>query len=92
LIIIAIETFKLDSWLEHLRQHERVTLADREQQELVHRFQLEGKPKVSHFIAACQLKRRPRPNLRSLRTPAVKLMALMPVAAGRVLDRDLATI
>jgi hypothetical protein len=32
-----LETFKLDSWLEHLRQHERVTHADREQQELVHR-------------------------------------------------------
>jgi MFS family permease len=47
-----IETFKLDSWLEHLRQHERVTHADREQQESVHRFQVEGKPKVSHLIAA----------------------------------------
>jgi hypothetical protein len=47
-----LETFKLDSWLEHLRQHERVTHADREQQELVHRFQLEGKPMVSHLIAA----------------------------------------
>jgi len=45
-----LETFKLDSWLEHLRQHERVT--HREQQELVHRFQLEGKPMVSHLIAA----------------------------------------
>jgi MFS family permease len=47
-----LETFKLDSWLEHLRQHERVTHADREQQELVHRFQLDGKPKVSHLIGA----------------------------------------
>jgi len=25
-----IETFMLDSWIEHLRQHERVTYADRE--------------------------------------------------------------
>jgi hypothetical protein len=28
-----IETFKLDSWMEHLRQQQRVTHADREQQE-----------------------------------------------------------
>jgi MFS family permease len=47
-----LETFKLDSWVEHLRQHERVTHADREQQELVHRFQSAGEPNVTHFIAA----------------------------------------
>jgi quinol monooxygenase YgiN len=47
-----LETFKLDSWVEHMRQHERVTHADREQQELVHQFQLAGKPKVTHLIAA----------------------------------------
>ncbi len=47
-----LETFKLDSWVEHLRQHERVTHADREQQELVHQFQLAGVPKVTHLIAA----------------------------------------
>jgi predicted MFS family arabinose efflux permease len=47
-----METFKLDSWVEHLRQHERVTHADREQQELVHRFQSAGEPNVTHFIAA----------------------------------------
>jgi MFS family permease len=47
-----IETFKLDSWIEHLRQHERVTHADREQQELVHQFQVTGNPKVTHLIAA----------------------------------------
>jgi len=49
-----IETFKLDSWGEHLRQHERVTHADREQQALVHQFQREGAPKVTHLIAAFQ--------------------------------------
>ena len=47
-----LETFKLDSWLEHLRQHVRVTHADRKQQERVHRFQREDKPKVTHLIAA----------------------------------------
>ena len=47
-----LETFLVDSWLEHLRQHERVTNADRLIQEAVGRFQLAGEPKVTHFIAA----------------------------------------
>jgi hypothetical protein len=47
-----IETFMLDSWLEHLRKHERVTDADRNMQELVNRFQIDGAPKVTHYIAA----------------------------------------
>ena len=40
------------SWIEHLRQHERVTNADRLQEEVVLRFHLAGEPKVTHFIAA----------------------------------------
>ncbi len=47
-----LETFLVESWLEHLRQHERVTHADRLLQNAVHRFHLEGIPKVTHFIAA----------------------------------------
>ena len=47
-----VETFLIESWLEHLRQHERVTNADRLMQEAVHRFQMAGEPKVTHFIAA----------------------------------------
>ena len=47
-----IETFLVESWLEHLRQHERVTVADRLVQEAVERFHLSGEPKVTHFIAA----------------------------------------
>ncbi len=47
-----IETFLLDSWLEHLRQHRRVTKADRAVQEVVDRFDTRGAPKVTHFIAA----------------------------------------
>jgi MFS family permease len=47
-----VETFLLESWMEHLRQHERVTEADRLVQEAVHRFQISGAPKVTHFIAA----------------------------------------
>jgi hypothetical protein len=47
-----VETFLVESWLEHLRQHERVTNADRVLQETVHRFQVEGAPKITHLIAA----------------------------------------
>jgi MFS family permease len=47
-----VETFMVESWMEHLRQHERVTNADRLVQEAVLRFQLSGEPKVTHFIAA----------------------------------------
>jgi MFS family permease len=47
-----IETFLVESWLEHLRQHERVTNADRVLQETVQRFQIEGVPKITHLIAA----------------------------------------
>jgi len=46
-----LETFLVESWMEHLRQHERVTNADRVVQEAVHRFHLHGTPKVTHFIA-----------------------------------------
>ena len=47
-----VETFKVDSWTEHLRQHERVTHADRELQESVNRFQIDGAPVVTHLIAS----------------------------------------
>jgi MFS family permease len=47
-----VETFYVDSWLEHLRQHQRVTNADRILQDAVHRFQAEGDPAVRHLIAA----------------------------------------
>lgn len=47
-----LEIFRVDSWLEHLRQHGRVTNADRLLQDAVRRFQIEGEPRVTHFIAA----------------------------------------
>jgi MFS family permease len=46
-----VETFIVESWAEHLRQHERLTRGDRELEENVGRF--ESKPiKVRHFIYA----------------------------------------
>lgn len=48
----VVESFVLESWLEHLRQHERVTHADREDQEAVRAFHLGPEPPiVSHLIA-----------------------------------------
>jgi quinol monooxygenase YgiN len=47
-----VETFLVESWKEHLRQHERVTHADRLVEEAAQRFNLSGPPKVTHFIAA----------------------------------------
>jgi MFS family permease len=46
-----IETFMTDSWLEHLRSHERVTKADRIQEQIVWRFQVDGQvPKTTHLL------------------------------------------
>ena len=47
-----VETFLVESWLEHLRQHERVTNADRLLQQAIARFHIGGAPKVTHLIAA----------------------------------------
>jgi predicted MFS family arabinose efflux permease len=47
-----VETFFLESWLEHLRQRERVTNADRVLQDAVTNFHVAGAPTVSHLIAA----------------------------------------
>jgi quinol monooxygenase YgiN len=46
-----VETFLVESWLEHLRQHERVTNADRVLQDKIGRFVI-GEPKTTHLIAA----------------------------------------
>jgi MFS family permease len=47
-----VETFHVESWVEHLRQHERATQTDRLLQRVVKGFQLHGKPRVRHLIAA----------------------------------------
>jgi MFS family permease len=47
-----LETFVVASWAEHLRQHERVTMADRAIEEQAQSRLIPGtEPVVSHFIA-----------------------------------------
>jgi MFS family permease len=47
-----LETFLVKSWLEHLRQHERMTFADLEAEESVRALHLgDGRPVVHHFLA-----------------------------------------
>jgi len=48
-----IETFVVESWEEHLRQHERVTVSDRELEVTSFAFHLGAEPpRVTHWIAA----------------------------------------
>jgi hypothetical protein len=48
-----VECFMAESWVEHLRQHERVTHADREAQRAVEEFLVDGvRPRATHLIAA----------------------------------------
>jgi MFS family permease len=44
-----VETFLVESWLEHLRQHERVTKADRAREERVHGLLTSG-PRTTHLV------------------------------------------
>jgi len=47
-----VESFVFESWAEHLRQHERVTVEDREVEERAQSFHLGPQPPiVTHFIA-----------------------------------------
>jgi MFS family permease len=48
-----VEIFLVESWVEHLRQHERVTVADRQVQERAAAFHAGDEPPVvTHFLAA----------------------------------------
>lgn len=48
-----VECFLVDSWLEHLRQHERVTFSDQEIQDRIRGFLVsDALPTVRHFIAS----------------------------------------
>ena len=48
-----VETFLLESWVEHMRQHERVTKSDRMAEKLARAFHIgAGTPKIVHLIHA----------------------------------------
>jgi len=47
-----VETFMDESWMEHLRQHERASVADREIQRRAKQYLVEGETtKSSHWLA-----------------------------------------
>jgi MFS family permease len=46
-----LETFMVASWLEHLRQHQRVTNADKVVQDAIIQFGAATEPKVTHLLA-----------------------------------------
>ena len=48
-----IETFIVSSWGEHLRQHERMTQADRELEESIQKY-IRGSPTVRHLVSAAK--------------------------------------
>lgn len=48
----CLETFVVGSWVEHLRQHERMTVADRAAEERARSFHIgPNPPQISHYIA-----------------------------------------
>lgn len=50
-----VEEFLVESWLEHLRQHERATVSDREVQERVRSLHAGPElPRVSHYVSPGQ--------------------------------------
>lgn len=62
-----VEFFVVESWLEHLRQHERVTMADKELQDQVNAFHLGPEPpRVSHFFFADTPEKVSLPNLQQV--------------------------
>jgi hypothetical protein len=46
-----LETFLIDSWTEHLRQHDRITHADKDVEDSIRRFQVQGQPIVTHWLS-----------------------------------------
>jgi MFS family permease len=48
-----VETFVVESWAEHLRQHERVTVADQKTEDIVRAFHIGPEPPIiTHFVYA----------------------------------------
>jgi hypothetical protein len=53
-----LEYFMVESWLEHRRQHQRVTAVDRDLQEQVRAFlSADSTPQVSHFLAPLRVQK-----------------------------------
>src|SRR6185436_7969673 len=52
-----VETFVVESWLEHLRQHARITDGDRTVQEGIRRFHIAATPPVVTHLIAAKLRR-----------------------------------
>ena len=47
-----VESFLVETWVEHLRQHVRVTESDREIEERIRAFHIgSGQPAITHLIA-----------------------------------------
>jgi MFS family permease/quinol monooxygenase YgiN len=48
-----VESFVVESWVEHLRQHERITVSDRAVEGRIRQFHVAGAPPaVTHLVAA----------------------------------------
>jgi MFS family permease len=58
-----IETWLVDSWLEHMRQHRRVTRSDQALEERAGRFAREA-PRINHYVAARPGVMAPAPDVR----------------------------
>jgi hypothetical protein len=55
-----VEVFIVASWLEHLRQHERVTVADRDVEVIARAFHVGAAPPlISHFVSGLEGRRSP---------------------------------
>jgi hypothetical protein len=46
-----VEEFTSRSWVDHLRQHERVTVEDRSVEDAARAFQVGDGPRVEHLVA-----------------------------------------
>ncbi|MFV0575921.1 MAG: MFS transporter [Vibrio sp.] len=58
-----LEFFEVESWLEHQRQHHRVTYSDKVLQEQIRTFHLEDlPPKVTHYLSMAQYQNRNNQN------------------------------
>ena len=53
-----VETFVVESWAEHLRQHERVTVADKAAEDIARAFHIGASAPVTHTLFMRALRRR----------------------------------